>query len=239
MGLLQLGYIRPVPTAFLGRHMTYRPPTQSTPLSGHAARLFWQANCGNGVVALPIKLIRERARRQKQLQLQLLRFTCAQKLKILRRNGPVIKPWSLVRHPASPVAEQRSCLRFHSRLLNAVCAYIRAGMMAIKRITPQRKVWKLISMPSVFACLTSVTATTKLGTPFVADLRNQLQGAYPTPIVLPRRQIARQLGVSVASVNRIVKKDLQLQCLRRRRAHDLETVSIAEPLQNRQHAQNP
>jgi len=36
-----------------------------------------------------------------------------------------------------------------------------------------------------------------------------------------QRQIARQLGVPVASVNRIVEKDLQLQCLRRRRTHEL------------------
>ena len=36
-----------------------------------------------------------------------------------------------------------------------------------------------------------------------------------------QRQIARQVGISLSSVNRIVKKDLQLQCLKKRRAHEL------------------
>ena len=53
----------------------------------------------------------------------------------------------------------------------------------------------------------------------VEELVQSQEGAPQTHSA--HRQIARQLGVSVASVNRIVEKDLQLQCLRRRRAHEL------------------
>ena len=36
-----------------------------------------------------------------------------------------------------------------------------------------------------------------------------------------QRQIARQVGISLTSVNRIVKNDLQLKCHKKRRAHEL------------------
>ena len=36
-----------------------------------------------------------------------------------------------------------------------------------------------------------------------------------------QRQIAREIGISPASVNKIIKKDLRLKCLKKRRAHDL------------------
>src|SRR5260221_21968 len=36
-----------------------------------------------------------------------------------------------------------------------------------------------------------------------------------------QRQIARETGISQRSVNRIIKKDLNLQCLKKRRAHEL------------------
>ena len=36
-----------------------------------------------------------------------------------------------------------------------------------------------------------------------------------------QRQIAREVGISQRSVNRIVKKDLRLTCLKKRRAHEL------------------
>ena len=36
-----------------------------------------------------------------------------------------------------------------------------------------------------------------------------------------QRQIARQVGISLTSVNAIIKNDLQLKCHRKRRAHEL------------------
>jgi len=42
-----------------------------------------------------------------------------------------------------------------------------------------------------------------------------------------RREIARQVGVSAASVNRIIKKDLRLKCFKRRRAHELTENKLA------------
>lgn len=36
-----------------------------------------------------------------------------------------------------------------------------------------------------------------------------------------RRQIARQTGISLTTVNRIIKNDLRLKCLKKRRAHEL------------------
>ena len=36
-----------------------------------------------------------------------------------------------------------------------------------------------------------------------------------------QRQIARQVGISLTSVNRIIKNDLQLKCHEKRRAHEL------------------
>lgn len=36
-----------------------------------------------------------------------------------------------------------------------------------------------------------------------------------------QRQIARQVGISLTSVNRIIKNDLQLKCHKKRRAHEL------------------
>jgi hypothetical protein len=36
-----------------------------------------------------------------------------------------------------------------------------------------------------------------------------------------QRQIARQTGISLTSVNRIIKNDLRLKCLKKRRAHEL------------------
>ena len=38
---------------------------------------------------------------------------------------------------------------------------------------------------------------------------------------LTQRQIAREVGISLTSVNRIVKKDLRLTCLKKRRPHEL------------------
>ena len=36
-----------------------------------------------------------------------------------------------------------------------------------------------------------------------------------------QRQIAKQVGISLTSVNRIIKNDLQLKCHKKRRAHEL------------------
>ena len=36
-----------------------------------------------------------------------------------------------------------------------------------------------------------------------------------------QRQIARQTGISSTTVNRIIKNDLRLKCLKKRRAHEL------------------
>ena len=36
-----------------------------------------------------------------------------------------------------------------------------------------------------------------------------------------QRQIARQVGISLTSVNRIITNDLQLKCYKKRRAHEL------------------
>ena len=40
-----------------------------------------------------------------------------------------------------------------------------------------------------------------------------------------QRKIARQTGISVTSVNRIIKNDLQLRCLKKRRAHELTNAN--------------
>jgi len=42
-----------------------------------------------------------------------------------------------------------------------------------------------------------------------------------------QRQIARQVGISVSSVNRIIHNDLQLKCLKRRPAHELTDANKA------------
>ena len=40
-----------------------------------------------------------------------------------------------------------------------------------------------------------------------------------------QRQIARQVGISLRSVNRIIQNDLQLKCHKKRRAHELTPLS--------------
>ena len=40
-----------------------------------------------------------------------------------------------------------------------------------------------------------------------------------------QRQIARQVGISLTSVNRIIKNDLQLKCHKKRRAHEITEAS--------------
>ena len=53
----------------------------------------------------------------------------------------------------------------------------------------------------------------------VDDLVPSQDNAPNTHII--QRQIARQTDISLTSVNRIIKNDLRLKCLKKRRAHEL------------------
>ena len=50
-----------------------------------------------------------------------------------------------------------------------------------------------------------------------------------------QRQIAREVGMSQRSVNRIVKKDLQLTCFKKRRAHELTEANKQTRLERCRH----
>jgi len=54
------------------------------------------------------------------------------------------------------------------------------------------------------------------------DVGDLVLGQESTPQThSSQRQIARQVGISILSVNRIIHKDLELKCVKKRKAHEL------------------